>query len=261
MCYNPQRYNIKAIALALCQMKKTAGQMKHLKRYARLWVFLALIVLVLVLNAVFGWTDVLSNPEGLPVLQRALQDNMPVAILIYIGVAMVGCVVLALPGVVFAIAAGALFGPLWGTIACSTATTLGACLAFLAGRYFLQDAVKPLVMKNKYIRKFFFENSGQNDLFLLMITRLVPVFPYNLQNFAYGITDIGFGPFALYSLVFMLPGTAAYVIAAAGITDSHNRLLYLGVAALLLVVVTGVSLFLKNRSMRTPKTVQKKDEP
>ena len=223
--------------------------MNFIRKHVKVWIFLFLAVLILVLNVIFGWTDILSAPQNLPALQQALQEDLFRAMLIYTAVTIAGCVVLALPGLIFAVAAGVLFGPLWGTVACSVATTLGACLAFLAGRYFLQDTVKPLVMKNKYIRRFFFEESGKSDLFLLMLTRLVPIFPYNLQNFAYGITDIRFGPYALYSFVFMLPGTAAYVIAAAGIGDARNRFLYLGTAAVLLVAVTVISLRLKKRSL------------
>ena len=223
--------------------------MKLIKKYVRVWIFLVLIILILVLNHMFGWSDILMNPESLPALRQALKDNLFEALLIYTVVTIAGCVLLALPGVVFAIAAGVLFGPLWGTVACSLGTTVGACLAFLAGRYFLRDAVKPLAMKSKVLRRFLFEESGKSDIFLLMLTRLVPIFPYNLQNFAYGITDIGFWPYALYSLVFMLPGTAAYVIAAAGITGGRNRALYLGIAAALLVAVTAISLLLKKRSM------------
>jgi uncharacterized membrane protein YdjX (TVP38/TMEM64 family) len=207
------------------------------------------VILAPALNGIFGWTDILANPESLPALRQALRDNLPKAMLIYTALTIAGCVALALQGVVFANAAGVLFGPLWGTVACSAATTAGACLAFLVGRYFLRDAVKPLVMKNKYIRRFFFEESGKSDIFLLALTRLVPIFPYNLQNFAYGVTDIGFGPYALYSFVFMLPGTAVYVVAAAGVSDSRNRVLYLGVAAVLLLAVAGASLRLRKRGV------------
>ena len=67
-------------------------------------------------------------------------------------------------------------------------------------------------MKNKYLKKWLFDESGKNELFVLMITRLVPLFPYNLQNFAYGVTDIPFGTYSIYSFVFMLPGTAMYTV-------------------------------------------------
>ena len=43
-----------------------------------------------------------------------------------------------------------------------------------------------------------------------MITRLVPLFPYNLQNFAYGVTDMPLKTYAVGTFLFMLPGTAMY---------------------------------------------------
>ena len=224
-------------------------KMGFVRKYAKVLAFFAIILLVVVLNGFFGWVDIFSSPESLPALQQALEENLLKAMLIYIAVSALGCALLALPGVIFAVAAGVLFGPLRGTIVCAIATTLGACLAFLGGRYFLRDAIKPIVMKNKYIRRFFFDESGKNYLFLLMITRLVPLFPYNLQNFAYGITDVGFWPYMLYSFIFMLPGTAAYTIAAAGVVDSQNRALYLGTAFGLLAVVTVLTVVLKKHSL------------
>jgi len=219
-------------------------------KYIKAAVFVGIIALLFTLNAIFGWTKTLTDMGSLPVLQQALQDNLAKALLIYMALTMVSCAVLPLPGIVFAMAAGVLFGPFWGTAACSVATTLGACFAFLTGRYFLKDAVKPIVTKNKFIRRFFFEESRKNDMFLLMITRLVPVFPFNLQNYAYGITDIDFWPYAIYSLIFMLPGTAAYVFTTAGIVDSHNRFIYIAIGVVLLVGVAVVSYKLKKRSVR-----------
>ncbi|MFW5646298.1 MAG: TVP38/TMEM64 family protein, partial [Acetivibrio ethanolgignens] len=161
-----------------------------------------------------------------------------------------GCVVLALPGVTFAIAAGLLFGPLLGTVCCSMATTIGAMMAFAAGRFFLKDSVKPVVIKNRYLKRWLFDESEKNEVFVLMLTRLVPLFPYNLQNFAYGITDIKFSTYSICSLIFMLPGTAMYTVGAAGLTDRENRLLYIGIAAFLAVIVTGLGVFLKKRYMQ-----------
>ena len=120
-------------------------------------------------------------------------------------------------------------------------------MAFVVGRYFLKESVKPLVIKNKYLKKWLFDTSGKNELFILMITRLVPIFPYNLQNFAYGITDIKFSTYTIGSFLFMLPGTAMYTVGTAGLTNSENRVLYIGIAVLLAVIVVGVGFFLKKR--------------
>ncbi len=260
----------------------------------KLWIFIGMIVLIAVLNQIFGWSSYIGDINNLSFLKRIVEENLAIAVLLYIVFTIVGCVVLALPGVTFAILAGLLFGSVLGTICCSVATTIGAVLAFIVGRYFLKDSIKPLVVKNKYLKKWLFDSSGKNELFVLMITRLVPIFPYNLQNFAYGITDIKFSKnkylkkwlfdssgknelfvlmitrlvpifpynlqnfaygitdikFSIYtigSFLFMLPGTVMYTVGTAGLTDGKHRVLYLGIAVLLAVIVMGVGFFLKKR--------------
>ena len=199
--------------------------------------FRLLIVLILVLNHKFGWSDYLSNTDNLKFLSDMIKEHFALAALIYIGLTVIACVVLALPGVTFAILAGVLFGPWWGTLFCLIATTLGAIIAFIAGRFFLKDSIKPMVAKNALLRKILFEDAGRSDIVLLAITRLVPLFPYNIQNFAYGITDISLLHYSLYTFIFMIPGVALYTIGTAGFTSGENRWLYLGIAAALLVLV------------------------
>jgi uncharacterized membrane protein YdjX (TVP38/TMEM64 family) len=213
----------------------------------KMWVFAGTIVVILCLNHIFGWSSYISDMDNMTFLKQAVEDNLPYAIAIYMLLTIAGCAFLALPGVTFAIFAGLLFGPILGTICCSAATTIGAVLAFAAGRFFLKDAVRPMVIKNKYLNKWLFDNSGKNQLFVLIITRLVPVFPYNLQNFAYGITDIKFSTYMIGSLVFMLPGTAMYTVGTAGLADKENRMLYMGIAAVLAIGVMGMGIFLKKR--------------
>lgn len=213
----------------------------------KVWIFAGIAIVVLLLNHLFRWSEYLTDMENLAFLEQMVQENLLLASLIYISLTVIGCVVLALPGVTFAILAGLLFGPLLGTILCSVATTIGAVGAFLAGRFFLKDSVKPMVMKNKYLKKWLFDESGINQIFVLMITRLVPLFPYNLQNFAYGITDIGFGTYAFFSLIFMLPGTAMYTVGTAGLVNAENRWLYIGIAAGLAVFVMGLGVFFKKK--------------
>ena len=211
----------------------------------KMWIFIGIIVVILVLNHIFGWSAYLGNTENLEFLENMVQDNLLLAVLIYTVLTIVSCVVLALPGVTFAIIAGLVFGPVLGTICCSVATTLGAMVAFVVGRFFLQDSIKPMAMKNKYLKKWLFDETGSNEIFILMITRLVPLFPYNLQNFAYGVTDIKFSTYSICSLIFMLPGTAMYTVGTAGLADKENRILYIGIALVLAVVVMVLGAFLK----------------
>ena len=223
--------------------------MKHKK----LWIFAGMVLLIFILDRTFHWSDWLMNAQPLDVLSQLVQQNLLQAVLLYIVLTIVACVVLALPGVTFAILAGLLFGPWLGTLVCSLATTIGAMIAFLLGRFFLKESLEPLISKNKYLKKWLFDNTGKNQVFVLMITRLVPIFPYNLQNFAYGITSISFGTYSLASFIFMMPGTAMYTVGAAGLTGGKDGLLYLGIAAVLALIVTVAGMILKKRYIKEEK--------
>ena len=220
-----------------------------MKKHSKILIFAAAAAAVLVLNSIFGWSEYITG-DGLELLKNTAKENILLASAVYVAVTVVGCVALALPGVTFAVLAGLIFGPIWGTVLCSLATTIGAVLAFAAARYFLKDSVKPMAMKNKYIKKWLFDEGDKNQLFILMLTRLIPLFPYNLQNFAYGVTDIKLSVFTIGSLVFMLPGTAMYTIGTAGIADSENRWLYLATAAVLAVSVTALGIIFKKRYIK-----------
>lgn len=216
----------------------------------KLWIFIGIIAVILFLDHIFKWSSYIGDFDNLQFLKDMVNENLFLAVMLYVGITIIGCVVLALPGVTFAIAAGLLFGPVLGTVCCSAATTIGAMLAFAVGRFFLKDSIKPVVMKNKYIKKWLFDETGGNEIFVLMITRLVPVFPYNLQNFAYGVTDIRFSTYSVCSLIFMLPGTAMYTVGTAGIADKENRIFYIGTAFVLAILVMGLGAFLKKRYMK-----------
>ena len=220
-----------------------------MKKHSKILIFAAAAAAVLVLNSIFGWSEYITG-DGLELLKNTAKENILLASAVYVAVTVVGCVALALPGVTFAVFAGLIFGPIWGTVLCSLATTIGAVLAFAAARYFLKDSVKPMAMKNKYIKKWLFDEGDKNQLFILLLTRLIPLFPYNLQNFAYGVTDIKLSVFTIGSLVFMLPGTAMYTIGTAGIADSENRWLYLATAAVLAVSVTALGIIFKKRYIK-----------
>lgn len=221
--------------------------MTWLKKNYKLLLFILIIAAILALNHIFGWSEYLSDSDNLEFLSSMIDDHFAEAALIYIGLTVIACVFLALPGVTFAILAGAIFGPWWGTLLCLIATTLGAIIAFIAGRFFLHDSIKPMVAKNAALKRVLFDDAGRSDIVLLAITRLVPLFPYNIQNFAYGITDISLAHYSLYTFIFMIPGVALYTIGTAGFTEDENRWLYFGIAAALLALVMFLGWFIKKK--------------
>ena len=116
---------------------------------------------------------------------------------------------LSLPGAaVMTLAAGALFGVLWGTVIVSFASSIGATFAFLASRYFLQETVQA-----KFGDRLKAINTGieKEGAFYLFTLRLVPVFPFFLINLLMGLTPIKAATFYIVSQVGMLAGTIVYV--------------------------------------------------
>ena len=229
---------------------------KKKKGMIKLIVFILIVLLIAALNHYYGWSDIFSGDDWYGNLQQMVKTNFLQAALIYIVVMVIASVVLAVPGVTFAIIAGAIFGPWWGTLLCVLSATLGAIAAFLVGRFFLQDSLRDQIVKNRYINRLLFDKSTKNEMMVLMITRLVPLFPYNLQNFAYGITDISLGKYSLGTFVFMIPGVAMYTVGTYALTGASNKLLYIGLTAAIVVAVmcmlTGASMSFLGLGVQPP---------
>lgn len=223
------------------------GSSSSSRKWVKPAVFACLALLVVATSVLLGGEDGLAAFGPWAHLETLVQENLALTLVVYFLCAVVGCTVLVLPGVVFALAAGALFGPVLGTVACAATATVGAVLSFLAGRFFLRDTVRPRALRNAYLRRWVFEETGVNAVVLLAITRLVPLFPYNLQNFAYGVTDMKVTTYAVFSLLFMIPGTAMYVLVGAGVSQGASGLRCLACALAIGAVVVGAAAALKRR--------------
>ena len=112
-----------------------------------------------------------------------------------------------LPGSVLTLAGGALFGPVMGTLYNLTGATVGAVLAFLAARYLASDWVEQKTGgKLKQLKE---GVEGEGWRFVAFV-RLVPLFPFNLLNYALGLTRIPLIHYLIATYIFMLPGAIAY---------------------------------------------------
>jgi uncharacterized membrane protein YdjX (TVP38/TMEM64 family)/rhodanese-related sulfurtransferase len=111
------------------------------------------------------------------------------------------------PGLIFALASGVLFGPLWGSVWNLLGATIGATLAFLVARYIAGGWVE---RKAGGLLKRAIDGINAEGWRFVALVRLVPVFPFNLSNYVLGLTRIPLHHYVLATLVFMLPGTLAY---------------------------------------------------
>jgi uncharacterized membrane protein YdjX (TVP38/TMEM64 family)/rhodanese-related sulfurtransferase len=115
--------------------------------------------------------------------------------------------VLLIPGSILTLAGGALFGPLWGTLYNLLGATCGAALAFLAARYLAADWVNRRT--GGWLQRVI-DGVGKEGWRFVAFVRLVPLFPFNLVNYALGVTRIPFAQYALTTLIAMLPGAFVY---------------------------------------------------
>lgn len=112
-----------------------------------------------------------------------------------------------LPGSVLTIAGGILFGPIWGTFYNLTGATIGATIAFLIARYLASDWV---TRKSSGWLKQLIEGVEAEGWRFVAFVRLTPLFPFNLLNYALGLTRIRLFHYVVTSYICMLPGAIAY---------------------------------------------------
>ena len=115
-----------------------------------------------------------------------------------------------LPGSILTLGAGFVYGVLKGFVIVSVASTLGATAAFLVGRYLARDWVARKVAGNSRFEAID-EAVGVAGWKFVGLTRLSPVFPFNLLNYAYGLTKVSLRHYFFASWIGMVPGTVMYV--------------------------------------------------
>lgn len=126
--------------------------------------------------------------------------------LVFMAIYAVGTL-LFLPGAVLTLAGGALFGPLAGTFYNLTGATVGATLAFLVARYLAAGYIAQRVGGRA---KQLIEGVEAEGWRFIAFVRLVPLFPFNLLNYALGLTRIKLSHYIVTSYIAMLPGALAY---------------------------------------------------
>ncbi|MHA1158787.1 MAG: TVP38/TMEM64 family protein, partial [Alphaproteobacteria bacterium] len=118
--------------------------------------------------------------------------------------------VLFIPGSVLTLGAGAAFGVVWGSVYVSIASTLGATCAFLVGRYLARNAIARKIEGNERFAAI--DKAVANEGWKIVgLTRLSPLFPFTLLNYAFGLTQVKLRDFVLASWIGMMPGTVMYV--------------------------------------------------
>lgn len=222
--------------------KRAGEQPEQVKNATRrnLWrplVLLGAILFLAVLARLLGWGERLGD------LRQWIYSfgawGYAVFILIY-----VLATVAVLPGSVLTVIAGAIFGTVAGVIVVSIASVLGASLAFLISRYFARDAVSRWLSGNEKFNRLD-EMTERHGAVIVAIVRLIPLFPFDVVNYGFGLTRVPFPTYVFWSWLCMLPGTVLYVTGAdvfaqgtaAGEVPWALVFLLAGVAVLLVLLI------------------------
>jgi len=163
---------------------------------------LLLLLLIAGISAVVVYRDQL-DPS---VIEAWIKGAGVLAPLLFMGLYIIGTV-LFFPGAALTLVGGALFGPIYGTLYNLTGATIGAAISFLIARYLLSDYVEQKTGGRMKQLKEGVENEGWR---FIAFVRLVPLFPFNLLNYALGLTRIKFSHYVIASYICMLPGGLAY---------------------------------------------------
>ncbi len=161
-----------------------------------------LVLLAIGITLAITYRD-LFNEEALTQWVNNAGAAAPVLFIIIYALA----AVLFLPGSLLTLAGGALFGPVWGTLYNLTGATIGATLSFLVSRYLAADWV---TQKTGGRLKQLIDGVENEGWRFVAFTRLVPVFPFNLLNYALGLTRIPLLHYVLATFICMFPGGLAY---------------------------------------------------
>ncbi len=207
-------------------------------QYLRLLLFLLLIA---------GVVAVLLNRDlfDINAIKASLDKLGIYAPVMFIGLYIIGTLFF-LPGSLLTLAGGALFGPWLGTLYNLTGATLGATLAFMLSRYIGSEWVQQKA--SRILQKLLDGVEAEGWRFIAFV-RLVPLFPFNLLNYALGLTRIKLIPYMLTTWICMLPGGFAYTwLGHAGseaASGSKNTMQNILIAIALLAIVVYIPRVLK----------------
>lgn len=174
----------------------------------RKWIYVAAVLAAVIAAVIYFRVPARAQASLQAALEhiKLLGHWAPVLfILLYI----VSCVALV-PGSVLTIGGGALFGVVQGSIYVSVAATLGATAAFLVGRYLARDWVTRKIGAHPTFAAI--DQAVADDGWrIVFLTRLCPLFPFFLMNYAYGLTRVSLRHFVLATWLGIIPGSTLFV--------------------------------------------------
>lgn len=209
-------YSIGFIGMKIIKLARKiyiSTDLHRLCRFSCLFLIAFCIGLIFDSEPAWGQSDALSAVQFNPQiwLKNALEwinSLGAVGALAFILLYIIAAVAF-LPGSILTLGAGVVFGVLLGALYVFVGATIGASAAFLVGRYLARGWVAKKIAGNPKFQAID-QAVGREGFKIVLLTRLSPIFPFNLLNYAYGVTGVSFKDY-LFGSIGMIPGTVMYV--------------------------------------------------
>ncbi len=231
-----KRWFKKNVPVTISRERTFAGLEVHTKTgMVKLLIFLVFLAAVIITVKASGVTQYLEQ-ETLRNWIGGYGALAPIVYMLFYAIAPA----LFLPGLPITIVGGILFGPFWGVVYSKTGATVGACVAFLVSRYLAREWVEGQLKSPRWRR--LDHGVERHGWKVVAFTRLIPLFPFNLLNYAFGLTRIGFRQYAVTTFLCMLPACIAFIVFSSSLLDLiRGKVSLTFVVGLVLVIL--VSLF------------------
>lgn len=172
---------------------------------------LLIVGLLMALRTCCGFNVLLLTPEKVRAFVLSFGAWAPIVYL-----AVYAQPLVPLPATVMAATAGLAFGTTWGALAAVTGATLRACTQFCIARLVGQDAIKKLFRGNAIK---LYRTTGRIGFKTVLLIRVLPNFPYDVQNYALGFSEVRFAPYLMGTILGIAPASIAFVYFGYSITD------------------------------------------
>lgn len=205
-------------------------------------VFIVLITAIVV--AIWPTLSIVFEPGGIETLIELITSQGPLGVLILLGMQLLQIIVAFIPGEVVQIAAGMMYGPLWGSVVILVGCVLSSMVVYELVHKLGAPFVRSMVGEKQLLKFRQFELSGKFGV-TVFILFLIPGFPKDVLTYIVPLSDMNLRTFLLLSTIGRTPGVIISTYAAAGLADGNivTSVIIFVVAALIAIIV----LLLRNR--------------
>lgn len=198
-------------------------------------ILVAVVVGLTVLWPLLGLGEVFSNVREWVVSFGILA---PIVFVLVYALA----VVLLVPAAAMTVAAGGLFGPWLGILVAAVGANLGSALAFVIARTIAREPMREWLSGREGARRID-DLVARHGSLTVAFVRLVPVFPFNLTCYVFGLTGVPFSSYVLWTALASLPGTVLYVVGSAAVVEAvATRSAPLGLIVVFVITLVAIVL-------------------